>query len=117
MKKFFALILILAMALSTTACAGVSSTAAASDEVVYTGEFIITKLEPYHTVPTGWSYLMCAKCGDVGVLLTVTPDVHLKYEISDTISGEVKSSGLGYSFKFDDTEWLDTVATIGLNDR
>lgn len=100
MKKFFAIVMILVVVLSMTACSN-NETVNSSNKIVYTGEFTITKLEPYHNVPSGWSYLMCAKSEDVGVLLKVLPDVYLQYEIGDTVCGEIKYYNDDYFFKFD----------------
>lgn len=117
MKRFFAIAMILVMTLFITACSRIGSAKNALGEIIYTGEFTITKLEPYHDIPTGWSHLMCAKSGDVGVLLKVLPDAYLKYEIGYTIHGEVKSSADKYYFKFDDSEWLNLITAIGFNNQ
>ena len=117
MKRFSALLLVVAMAMSMTACVGIGFTPDTSDPIVYTGEFKVTKLEVY--VDAGdYRYIMAVKNDDVAILFRVNSATYLKYDIGGTVSGEVKYSGQNsYYLRLDESEeWFYAIETIGFED-
>ena len=111
MKKFFSIIMVLVMVLSLVACSN-SESINTSSEIVYSGEFTITKLEHYSNITSGLSYLLSIKSEERAILFKVYPETYLKYEIGDVLYGDVKRSDNRYYFAFDGNEWM-AITTIG----